>query len=216
MRSLKIRKYLRFSLRSCLLVVTLLCIFAGYSGACARRNNMLTELLRRSDYVDTCPHLARLSIRVFPGTSSPPGLDMGEAYEWNAQRPWWHFYFSWPVLEDVDIQFFSTYAKGEVEWDQRLRPLLEALDIEGAVLCGDAVDDEAISVATKLPITTLALLYDDGLLTTKALETIRANERIKVLYIQPARFTTAELAPLRQSRKWQDFSVPAVDENGVP
>ena len=141
---------------------------------------------------------------------------MGEAYEWNAQRPWWHFYFSWPVLEDVDIQFFSTYAKGEVEWDQRLRPLLEALDIEGAVLCGDAVDDEAISVATKLPITTLALLYDDGLLTTKALETIRANERIKVLYIQPARFTTAELAPLRQSRKWQDFSVPAVDENGVP
>jgi hypothetical protein len=213
--SLARRKYLRFSLRSCLVVITLLCIIAGYSGACARRNKMLTELLRRNEYVDTCPRLGGLTIRVFPGAASPPGLHDYEVQEWNAQRPWWHFYFSWPVIEEVHIDFYANYAKGEDKWDQRLRPLLEALNVEGVEISGDAVGDEAVSVATKLPITTLTL-FDTEQLTTKSLETIKSNDRMKILFAQPARFTTAELAPLRQSRKWQEFSVPAIDEDARP
>jgi hypothetical protein len=214
-RSLKLRKYLQFSLRSCFLVLTLLCIFAGYSAMCARRNSILAELLRRNSYVASSPRLGRLSIRVFPCAPSPSDLDESGTLTWNAQRPWWQHYVTWPVIEEADIVFFSNYAKGKDEWNQRLRPLLNALNIEGAVPYGDAVDDEAISLTTKLPITTL-FLGDTELLTTKSLETIKANGRIKVLDAQPARFTTAELAPLRQSRKWQEFSVPAIDEKDRP
>ena len=209
--SMKLRKHLRISLRSSLFVVALLCICAWYVGACARRNSMLTELLRRNSRVDTCPRLGGLTIRAFPCAASRPGLDDVEVQEWNAQRPWWHSYFSWPVVEDVDIQFFANYLRVNDEWDQHLRPLLEALDIEGAVVYGDAVDDEAISVATKLPITSL-VFYDSELLTTKTLESIGANERITVLDAQPARFTVVEVERLRKSRKWRSFFMPAIDE----
>jgi hypothetical protein len=149
MKSLKLG-YLRFSLRSCFLIVALLCIFAGYSGACARRNAMLAELLKRNSYVDTSPRLGGLSIRAFPGAPSPFGLNEVELQEWNAQRPWWQYYATWPVKEEAHIWFWANYAKGEDKWEQRLRPLLEALDVEGAVLGGDAVDDEAVSVASFL------------------------------------------------------------------
>ncbi len=213
--TINIRKYMRFSLRICFVFISILCIIAGYSGACARRNRIFTQLLERNRGISTCPRLSGLSIRVFPGTPSPPDLDDVETQEWNAQRPWWHTYFSWPVIEDAHIVFLSNYLSGEDDWDQRLRPLLEALDIEGAMLHGDAVDDEAISTVTRLPIKRL-VLYDTELLTAKTLETIRANERINVLDLQPARFSTAEIAPLRQSRKWQEFSVPAVDESKMP
>lgn len=209
------RKYLRFSLLSCLVGLTLLCIFAGYSGACARRNAMLTELLRRNEPVDISPRLERLTIRVFPGGDSPTGhydgLDNYEVQEWNDQRPWWHFCLSWPVIEHVEIMFNKTSDNGEYEWEQGLHPLLEALDIQSATVSGLDLDDEDVSIVTKLSITKLTV-WDTELLTTKSLEAIRANDRIQELDAQPARFTTAELAPLRQSRKWRSFLVPATDE----
>jgi len=200
--------YLRVSLRSLFVAVALFAVLAAGAAACARRNDAMLRLLDETQF-GYRPRVQEVVLRAPPLSGSTPLFaNQSQAKSWLEQRPWWHRFVTWPVIEFANI-VCERGATPDRAWESNKVPLLRELGIESVDVGRDGLTDDDMDWIARLNAKELDISDDGEQLTDATLKKLRKATSIKYLHISLKEFSPSAVTRLKDSRKWDSFAVDA-------
>lgn len=201
-------RYLRISLRSLFVALTLFAVLAAAAAACARRNDAMLRLLDETRF-GYRPQVRNVVFRA-PPLSGPTPLfeNHNQAKSWLEQRPWWHRFVTWPTIEFANI-ICEKGAIPDQAWESNKVPLLRELGIELLEVTREGLKDEDMDWIMQLQVKELAISDDGKNLTDAALVKLQKAPSLRLLEVSGGEFSPSAVSRLKESRKWESFSVDA-------
>lgn len=203
-------KWFRISLRSLFIAVALFAVLTAGAAACARRNDAMLRLFNETQF-GYRPRVQEVVLRAPPLSGSTPLFaNQSQAKSWLEQRPWWHRFVTWPIIENANI-VCEKGARPDRAWESCKVPLLRQLGIESVAIGREGLKDEDMDWVAQLHAKEVDISDDGNNLTDATLDKLQKATSIKYLQVSLQEFSPSAVSRLKDSRKWDLFDVDAKD-----
>ena len=209
------RRFLRFSLRTFFVVLTVACVWLGYLVDSARRQKASVVALRRLGasvvYDYRTPNAVRLVVR--RGSAS---RDLGNWIP-NDRSPipkWFRAWVGEDLLYNVGIVHLGRGPRRETSkqaTDEALRHVATFSHLTSLVLYGSQATDDDLKVISKLRHLEYLYVYGPTTVSDRGVEHLASLERLVSLYISQAQITDEALRVLGRLRQLEHLELPGND-----